>query len=113
METVQFQAYFAEIMRQRSAQAGEYLPIEEINSIKNKDARIQSLQPFVKNGYIKFSRRHKTLLKQMSEYPMGKNDDGPDALEMVVKLALAIQGGTAGDYQSVEHRSMRFGTGAY
>ena len=29
---------FAEIMRQRSAQAGEYLPIEEINSIKNKDA---------------------------------------------------------------------------
>lgn len=113
VETVQFQAYFAEIMRQRSAQAGEYLPIEEINSIKNKDARIQSLQPFVKNGYIKFSRRHKTLLKQMSEYPMGKNDDGPDALEMVVKLALAIQGGTAGDYQSVEHRSMRFGTGTY
>lgn len=55
VETVQFQYYFAEIMRQKSAEIGEYLPIEEINSIQNKDARIQSLQPFVKNGYL---RRH-------------------------------------------------------
>jgi len=37
-------------MRQRAAAVGEYLPIEEINSTQNKDARIQSLQPFVKNG---------------------------------------------------------------
>ncbi len=67
-------------MRQKSAEIGEYLPIEEINSVQNKDARIQSLQPFIKNGYVKFSRKHKTLLKQMTEYPMGKNDDGPDGL---------------------------------
>lgn len=113
VETVQFQAYFAEIMRQRSAEAGEYLPIEEITSIKNKDARIQSLQPFVKNGYIKFSKRHKALLKQMKEYPMGKNDDGPDGLEMAVKLALTVTAGTAAEYESVEHRSMRFSSGAY
>ncbi len=41
VETVQFQYYFAEIMRQRAAAVGEYLPIEEINSTQNKDARIQ------------------------------------------------------------------------
>lgn len=93
VETVQFQYYFAEIMRQKSAAAGEYLPIEEINSTQNKDARIQSLQPFVKNGYLKFSRRHKALLKQMMEYPMGKNDDGPDGLQMAVQLALAVKAG--------------------
>ena len=74
VETVQFQYYFAEIMRQKSAEAGEYLPITEIASVQNKDARIQSLQPFVKNGYLKFSRRHKTLLEQMMQYPMGKNE---------------------------------------
>lgn len=51
IETVQFQYYFAEVMAQKSAECGEYLPIEEINSVGNKDARIQSLQPFVKNGY--------------------------------------------------------------
>ena len=113
VETVQFQYYFAEIMRQKSAEVGEYLPIVEINSVQNKDARIQSLQPFVKNGYIKFSKKHKTLLKQMTEYPMGKNDDGPDGLQMMVKLALDVKVGTKVEYKSVEARSAGFGRGAY
>jgi len=113
VETVQFQYYFAEIMRQKSSEVGEYLPIVEINSVQNKDARIQSLQPFVKNGYLKFSKKHKTLLKQMTEYPMGKNDDGPDGLEMMVKLALSIKVGTKVDYKSVVSRALDFGRGAY
>lgn len=113
VETVQFQYYFAEIMRQKSAEVGEYLPIVEINSVQNKDARIQSLQPFVKNGYIKFSKKHKTLLKQMTEYPMGKNDDGPDGLEMAVKLALTVKVGRKVDYKSVVGRALGFGRGAY
>lgn len=113
VETVQFQYYFAEIMRQKSAEVGEFLPIVEINSTQNKDARIQSLQPFVKNGYIKFSKKHKTLLKQMMEYPMGKNDDGPDGLQMGVKLALDIKIGRRVDYKSVVARALGFGRGAY
>ena len=113
VETVQFQYYFAEIMRQKSAAIGEYLPIVEINSVQNKDARIQSLQPFVKNGYVKFSKKHKTLLKQMYEYPMGKNDDGPDGLQMAVKLALEVKVGRKVDYQSVQARAMKFRRGAY
>lgn len=113
VEAVQFQYYFAEIMRQRAAEAGEYLPIEEINSTQNKDARIQSLQPFVKNGYIKFSKKHKTLLKQMIEYPMGKNDDAPDGLQMAVKLALGVKVGRRVDYRSVVARAMNFRRGAY
>ena len=113
VETVQFQYYFAEIMRQRSAAMGEYLPIEEISSTQNKDARIQSLQPFVKNGYLKFSKKHKTLLEQLKTYPMGKNDDGPDGLQMAVKLALGVSAGHGADYQSVEARALRFRDGAY
>lgn len=113
VETVQFQYYFAEIMRQRAAEAGEYLPIEEINSVQNKDARIQSLQPFVKNGYIKFSKRHKTLQKQMTEYPMGKNDDGPDGLQMAVALALSVKVGRKVDYKTAVARALGFRRGAY
>lgn len=113
VETVQFQYYFAEIMRQKSAEVGEYLPILEINSTQNKDARIQSLQPFVKNGYLKFSKKHKTLLKQMTEYPMGKNDDGPDGLQMAVKLALEVKVGSKVDYKSVIARALGFKNGAY
>ena len=113
VEAVQFQYYFAEIMRQRAAEAGEYLPIEEINSTQNKDARIQSLQPFVKNGYIKFSKKHKTLLKQMTEYPMGKNDDAPDGLQMAVALALTVKIGQRVEYESVVGRAIKFKGGAY
>ena len=113
VETVQFQYYFAEIMRQKSAAIGEYLPIVEINSVQNKDARIQSLQPFVKNGYLKFSKRHKALLDQMLKYPMGKNDDGPDALQMAVSLALSVKVGQHTDYKSVLGRAIKFRRGAY
>jgi len=113
VETVQFQYYFKDVMVQKSAEVGEYLPIEEINSTQNKDARIQSLQPYVKNGYIKFSKKHKTLLKQMTEYPMGKNDDGPDGLQMAVKLALDVKVGTKVDYKSVLSRALGFKRGTY
>ena len=93
-------------MRQKSAAVGEYLPIVEINSTQNKDARIQSLQPFIKNGYVKFSRKHKTLLKQMTEYPMG-------GLQMAVKLALDVKVGRKVEYKSVIARALDFKRGAY
>ena len=113
VETVQFQAYFAEVMRQKAAKSGEYLPIVEINSTQNKDARIRSLQPFVKNGYIKFSKKHKALLQQMKEYPMARNDDAPDGLQMALQLALDIQGGGEVEYTTVLHREADFKAGAY
>lgn len=43
--------------------------------------RIQTMQPDVKNHYIKFNKKHKRLLEQMFHFPMGAHDDGPDALE--------------------------------
>jgi predicted phage terminase large subunit-like protein len=113
VETVQFQHFFKDVMAQRSAEAGEYLPIEEVNSVQNKDLRIQSLQPFVKNGYLKFNEKHKALLQQMKEYPMGKNDDGPDALEMCVRAALDVKVGTKVDYKSVISRALKFRNGSY
>lgn len=113
VETVQFQYFFKEVLAKTSLKAGEMLPIEEINSVQNKQLRILSLQPLIKNGYIKFSRRHKTLIQQLTEYPMGRNDDGPDALQMAVELAQSIKGTGKTHYQSVAHRGLRFRRGAY
>lgn len=80
-----------------------YLPIEEIQSNSNKIMRIESLQPMIKNHYIKFSRKHKTLLQQLKEFPMGKNDDGPDALKMAVDTSIKARGSSgAGEYQTAE-----------
>ena len=47
VETVQFQYYFKEVMAKKSAEEGEYLPIEEIQSSVNKVLRIESLQPLI------------------------------------------------------------------
>lgn len=114
VETVQFQYFFKEVMAQLSAELGEYIPIEEIQSTVNKMLRIESLQPYIKNGYIKFNAKHKTLIKQLLEYPMGRNDDGPDALQMEVALALTIRVLAAKpEYQSVMRRALKFEYGAY
>lgn len=114
VETVQFQYFFKEVMAQLSVELGEYIPIEEIQSIQNKMLRIESLQPYIKNGYLKFNAKHKTLIKQLLEYPMGRNDDAPDGLQMAVALALtvrAIAGKT--EYKSVLRRALKFDDGAY
>lgn len=114
VETVQFQYYFKEVMAQKSAEEGEYIPIEEIQSSVNKVLRIESLQPVIKNKYLKFNRDHKTLLRQMQEFPMGKNDDAPDGLQMAVQLAQNIKGiVTSTSYTSVLKRKFRMGKGAY
>lgn len=113
VETVQFQYYFKDIMVKKSVEVGEYLPIEEIPNVQNKHVRIESLQPFIKNKYLKFNAKHKTLLQQFKEYPMGKNDDGPDGVEMAVRLALGIKGNTKVDYKSVLGRMLKFKRGAY
>lgn len=114
VETVQFQYYFKEVMAAKSAEAGEYLPIEEMQSTVNKTVRIESLQPVIKNKYIKFNRAHKSLLQQLQEFPMGRNDDGPDGLQMAVQLAQSIKA-VAGKvkYKSVLRRKLHMGKGAY
>lgn len=114
VETVQFQYFFKEVMAKMSVELGEYIPIEEIQSIMNKMLRIESLQPYIRNGYIKFNVKHKTLKKQILEYPMGRNDDGPDALQMAVALAMTIRALAAkAEYRSVMRRALKFDDGAY
>lgn len=113
VENVQFQSFFAEVMARESARLGVYLPVVQIPSLLPKQVRIESLVPFVTNGYIRFSKKHRELLKQMYEFPMGANDDGPDGLEMAVKLAIGAKATTTADYTTVQRRGLRFGEGCY
>lgn len=86
-ETNQFQWFLKEKIAEKSAELGLYLPIEEVNQNTDKTMRIQTLQPDVKNKYIKFDARHKRLLEQLKQFPMGAHDDGPDALEACRTIA--------------------------
>lgn len=85
-ESNQFQELMAKELRERSNAEGSYLNIKDFKNTTDKRARIEVLQPMVKNGTIQFSKKHKTLLEQMKYFPKGAHDDGLDALEMVVRL---------------------------
>lgn len=86
-ETNQFQWFLKETLAKESAKAGLYLPIEEVPQTSDKYMRIQTLQPDIKNKYIKLNPRHKKLLEQLKYFPMADHDDGPDALEGCRTLA--------------------------
>ncbi len=113
VETVQFQHFFKDVLAKESAKSGEYLPVEEIQNIADKRMRIETLQPDIKNGYIKFNIKHKLLMQQLKEYPMSAHDDGPDTLEMAVRLAKKISSGGASEYKSILKRGLKFKKGAY
>lgn len=86
-ETNQFQWFLKEQLARESARQGLYLPIQGVRAAEDKGLRVESLQPDVKNGYILFRRDQTLLLRQLSEFPLGAHDDGPDALEGARTLA--------------------------
>ena len=81
---------FQELLRlqlaKESAQRGVYVPLVEIRHNKDKVIRVQSLVPFVKNGYVRFRTDQAVLLQQLKLFPKGRWDDGPDALQQAVGL---------------------------
>jgi len=87
VEENQFQEFFKDRMSEVARERGFYPPIRGIRSIKDKELRIQRLQPQIKNGTIRLQKRHRTLIDQLRFYPLTDHDDGPDALEMAVQTA--------------------------
>lgn len=89
METVQFQEFFARSLEQLSKDKGITLNIDDKTPNTDKDLRIIRLQPWIKNGWIRFRKEHTELKRQLLYYrPKGRggHDDGPDALEMLLDL---------------------------
>lgn len=112
-ETNQFQQFFKDTLAKESAKCGEYLPMEEIFNKANKEMRIERLQPYIKNKYIKFNKKHKKLIEFITTYPMAAHDDPPDCLEMAVRVAETIGKGAGGDYKSILKRRLKFRKGAF
>ena len=89
IESVQFQEFFRTELIKRSAMRGIPVPAKAVVPHADKALRIESLSPHVNNGLIRFHPSQTTLLTQLRHWPMADHDDGPDALEMLWKLALA------------------------
>ncbi|MDT2268110.1 hypothetical protein [Paenibacillus larvae] len=52
-----------------------------------KEERIESLEPLIESGFLRFNRSHRLLLEQMEQFPGGTHDDLPDALAGAVDIA--------------------------
>jgi predicted phage terminase large subunit-like protein len=91
IETNQFQELFAAEFATAFAAAGLLqTPIQTMENTTNKLVRIRRLGPLLPQGRLRFkahSRGTQRLVEQLRAFPLGDHDDGPDALEMAVRLA--------------------------
>jgi predicted phage terminase large subunit-like protein len=73
------------------------LPISLINNQINKEVRISRLGPYFQQRKIQLrpTPGSKLLLSQLREWPHGDHDDGPDAMEMAIRLLQWVARGKA------------------
>ena len=86
VEINQFQEYFRDSLSKKLQEVGISIPIRGIRQHSDKMLRIQSLQPDIKNGRVKFRRDQRELIEQLVNFPSAAHDDGPDALEGALGL---------------------------
>ena len=98
VETNQFQEFFKDTMQKKIKELRELdkkhmsLKLKEVRQHSDKMLRIQSLQPDIKSGRIKFKRDQLKLIEQIVNFPSAAHDDGPDALELATSLLRAGSG---------------------
>lgn len=89
VEVNQFQQLLVDDINQASAVAGVPVPIYELDNRVNKEVRIHRLTPYLSQKHLRFkggSPGVRLLVEQMQEFPNCDHDDGPDALEMAIRL---------------------------
>lgn len=87
VETVQFQEFFADVLIREAARQGVPMPVWPLKNHTDKALRIESLHPYFAQGRILLSPEHQTLRDQLRHFPLADHDDGPDALEMLWRVA--------------------------
>ncbi len=92
MEANLFQSLFISSVRAQAFQEGVHTSIQPIYNTVNKEQRIKQIGNYL--GWIIFRKDHDRLLEQLSDFPMGSHDDGPDALEMALRCANSTKPGT-------------------
>lgn len=93
IEGVAFQELLATDYEQAQVESGYYRdPPELIDNTVNKELRIGRLGTWLRLHRVKIKRNASglLLLEQLKAFPNGKHDDGPDAMEMAIRLLLMI-----------------------
>jgi predicted phage terminase large subunit-like protein len=91
LEANGFQTLYARDFKERNITVIEY------RNTKNKEVRIEGLEPYVTGGKVVFREDWDTaypkFIDQLNMYPATEHDDAPDALEAITKIAFGTQTG--------------------
>ena len=69
------------------------IPLVPVTNSQNKCVRIRTLSPYICHRQVRFRRNSPgaaRLVDQLQEFPYGRHDDGPDALEMAIRLLVML-----------------------
>lgn len=90
IETNQFQELLATMFSDAIDRVGlPGMPVAKLDNRSKKEVRIRRLGEWFYERRVRFKRDSAgalLLLSQLREFPVGKHDDGPDALEMCIQL---------------------------
>lgn len=95
VESVAYQRAFAQLVRERSASSGIYVPVIEVELDKDKIRRAIEITPHIENGNILFNAGYQEFMAECLQFPKAKHDDMVDAFVGAVKIALK---NTVGSY---------------
>jgi predicted phage terminase large subunit-like protein len=96
IETNQFQELLAADFQRAGQEQRVVLPIYGLDNRVNKQVRIRRLGPYLAQRKLRFKSRSPgtaLLVEQMKDFPVGDHDDGPDALEMALRLMIDLWNG--------------------
>ncbi len=106
VEAIAFQEFLYTELLKRAALRGVAFPAIPGPTGRDKTLAILSLQPHVANQKIRVHRSQSTLIGQLKFYPEADHDDGPDALEMLWRVATQF----SVDWEYTSAASARRGT---
>lgn len=86
IETNVFQVVLKQMIDDMSKKLGVFIPTVGIRNVTDKVARLSSISPLIENGIISFLPEQYELVEQLVQFPKASHDDGPDALEMAIRV---------------------------
>ena len=86
-ESAAFQKYFLKVTKERSLKLGINIPFEGVTQSRNKNERIESMEPYINTEQVLFKGDNQ-LWDDMGEYPKTDFLDGLDALEMAYRISV-------------------------
>jgi predicted phage terminase large subunit-like protein len=93
VEVNQFQQLLVAEFLRLGQQEHLHLPIHGLDNQLNKHLRIRRLGTYLAQRKLRFKRHSPgtaLLVQQLQDFPVGDHDDGPDALEMALRLMIRL-----------------------